>query len=69
MEVYGCSGWQGEKWEVLRLEKGDTSQCQYGVAVDLGSTTIMMKVIDLDTGKEAASQSIFNPQIPMAKKF
>ncbi len=62
-------GWQGEKWEVLRLEKGDTSQCQYGVAVDLGSTTIMMKVIDLDTGKEAASQSIFNPQIPYGEEI
>lgn len=62
-------GWQGEKWEVLALEEGDTTQRQYGAAVDLGSTTIMMKIIDLNTGEEKAFQNIFNPQIPYGEEI
>ena len=67
--VTAALGWQGEKWEVLGLEAGNTERSQYGAAVDLGSTTIMMEVIDLNTGEKVASQSIFNPQIPYGEEI
>ena len=50
-------------WELLRLEPGDTSGAHYGLCVDLGSTTIVMELADLNTGEILASESVFNPQI------
>ncbi|MCZ7596533.1 MAG: ASKHA domain-containing protein [Gammaproteobacteria bacterium] len=35
----------------------------YGVAVDIGSTTIAAHLIDLSTGRAAASAGVMNPQI------
>jgi uncharacterized 2Fe-2S/4Fe-4S cluster protein (DUF4445 family) len=35
----------------------------YGLAVDLGSTTVAAHLTDLDTGEEKASSGIMNPQI------
>lgn len=34
----------------------------YGVAVDLGTTTVVMRLVDLETGAVAAAQSFENPQ-------
>lgn len=50
-------------WELLRLEPGDTSGAHYGLCADLGSTTIVMELADLNTGEILASESVFNPQI------
>ena len=41
----------GSGWEVLRVEPGDTSYQLYGAAVDYGSTTLVMQVVDLLTGE------------------
>lgn len=48
--------------EVIRVQPGyhDTA---YGVAVDIGSTTIAAYLCDLDTGKVVATASEMNPQI------
>ena len=35
----------------------------YGLCADLGSTTIVMELVDLNTGDPLASESVFNPQI------
>ncbi len=56
-------GFDGAGWEITRLEAGDTSGCHYGLCVDLGSTTIAMELVDMETGKTAAGVSGFNPQI------
>jgi len=53
----------GDNWQLLNLEKGDTSNKHYGVAVDVGSTTIVMQLIDLTTGIVLAEESTFNKQI------
>lgn len=55
--------WNGENWEVLRVEPGDTSGAHYGAAVDYGSTTLVMQLVDLNTGEVVTQQSIFNHQI------
>ena len=41
----------GRGWEVLRVEPGDTSNRLYAAAVDYGSTTLVMQVVDLNTGE------------------
>lgn len=55
--------WNGGAWEVLRVEPGDTRAVHYGAAVDYGSTTLVMQLVDLNTGEVVTQQSIFNGQI------
>src|SRR5699024_5053516 len=32
--------WNGERWRLADLERGDTTAWHYGLAVDLGSTSV-----------------------------
>ena len=47
---------------VIGVESGDTTKCCYGVAVDIGTTTIVGTLIDLCTGDEIGIYSTLNPQ-------
>ena len=49
--------------ELLALEAGDTTSSKYGVAFDLGSTTVVGYLVDLNTGHEVAVASTTNPQM------
>lgn len=55
--------WDGCQWEVVALEAGDTCEQHYGLAVDLGSTTIVMQLIDCNCGTVLAQESAYNRQI------
>jgi uncharacterized 2Fe-2S/4Fe-4S cluster protein (DUF4445 family) len=59
--------WQGTAVVVggrlVGLEVGDTSDTAYGVAVDLGTTTIVATLFDLVAGEEQAVASLMNPQV------
>ncbi|MDR2725443.1 MAG: ASKHA domain-containing protein, partial [Candidatus Adiutrix sp.] len=44
------------------LEKGDTTAHLYGLAVDLGTTTIVASLVDLRDGRELGARSLVNPQ-------
>ena len=48
---------------LIGLEAGDTSARTYGVAFDIGTTTVVGTLFDLCTGKELAVSSRMNPQI------
>ena len=37
-------------WDVVNVEPGDTRDSHYGLAVDYGSTTIVMQLIDMNSG-------------------
>lgn len=50
---------------LIAIEKGDTSDKIHGVAVDIGTTTVVTSLVDMISGKELASASVINPQ----KKF
>jgi uncharacterized 2Fe-2S/4Fe-4S cluster protein (DUF4445 family) len=56
-------GYDGYCWNLLSVEAGDTTERHYGLSVDLGSTTIAMELVDMNTGELMVSGSIFNPQI------
>jgi len=47
---------------VVSIEPGDTTQQLYGVAVDLGTTTIVCYLVDLLTGEILGSRFVRNPQ-------
>jgi uncharacterized 2Fe-2S/4Fe-4S cluster protein (DUF4445 family) len=51
-----------EKERLLVVEKGDTRGEKFGVAFDVGTTTVVGILIDLDTGEELATHALLNPQ-------
>ncbi|WP_455503484.1 ASKHA domain-containing protein [Blautia sp.] len=55
--------WNGEKWEVVEIEEGDTTAQHYGLAVDLGSTTVVARLLDCNNGAILKEVSCFNKQI------
>ena len=50
-------------WEVIDLEAGDTTDRLFGVAVDVGTTTVVAKLVDLLSGQVRATAATTNPQI------
>ncbi|MHC6179926.1 ASKHA domain-containing protein [Clostridium sp. JNZ X4-2] len=52
-----------DKNEILGIEKGNTSHKMFGIAFDIGTTTVVGYLMDLYTGKELAVSSSLNPQI------
>ncbi len=49
-------------WVMTRVEAGDTRLHHYGLAVDYGSTTIIMELVDLNSGAVMAKESAVNGQ-------
>ncbi|MFP4500788.1 MAG: ASKHA domain-containing protein [Candidatus Hydrogenedentota bacterium] len=50
---------------LLRLERGDTTDAVYGVAFDIGTTTLVGTLMDLSNNEELAVTSEMNPQVTM----
>jgi uncharacterized 2Fe-2S/4Fe-4S cluster protein (DUF4445 family) len=46
----------------LAEEPGDTRAFNFGIVIDIGTTTLVAALIDLGTGREVASASALNPQ-------
>jgi len=53
----------GDGWRLIGLEAGDTSAAHYAAAVDVGTTTVVVALIDLNTGKLVDTASSYNQQI------
>lgn len=47
---------------IIDIEPGDTSERMYGMAFDLGTTSVVGSLVDLRTGEQIASVSAVNPQ-------
>ena len=50
--------------ELIALEPGDTTARRYAIAFDLGTTTVVATLLDLETGQPAAVRSMLNRQQP-----
>ena len=53
--------------ELLGIDPGDTTARTYGVAVDIGTTTVVASLVDLGTGSRVGSASSLNPQVVHAQ--
>ena len=53
----------GRKTQIVNVQPGDMSNKCYGIAMDIGTTTIYGRLIDLNTGKVMADYGDFNKQI------
>lgn len=49
-------------WVVTDVEPGDTTQHHYGLAVDYGSTTIIMQLVDMNSGAVVCEEKCVNGQ-------
>jgi uncharacterized 2Fe-2S/4Fe-4S cluster protein (DUF4445 family) len=50
--------------ELIEIEAGDTTALRYGIAYDLGTTTVVATLLDLNTGTPVAVKSMLNKQQP-----
>lgn len=53
----------GYTWQVTGLTPGNTADEHYGLAVDLGSTTVVMELVNCNTGEVLAQESCYSHQI------
>lgn len=51
-----------EGMEIFDVEAGDTTALLYGAACDIGTTTVVLRLVDLLSGETAAVVSAANPQ-------
>lgn len=54
--------WVMKAGRVVAEEEGDTSGLCFGAVVDIGTTTLVLSVVDLTSGVEVSSVSALNPQ-------
>lgn len=54
--------WDGANWHVTDLEPGDTTAWHYGLAADLGSTSVTIELVDMSSGTVVAKESMYNRQ-------
>ncbi|MGE5172929.1 MAG: ASKHA domain-containing protein [Betaproteobacteria bacterium] len=67
-DVLRTGGWKATVtvWmdkEIIKVEPGFVEAC-YGLAVDIGTTTCVGYLTDLNTGKVVNTESMMNPQVP-----
>ena len=49
-------------YKVIQIEPGNTLKSNYGLAIDVGTTTIVVQLVDLNTGKVLGSEGNHNLQ-------
>lgn len=61
-QITALLGKRNETTEIVLLEGGDTSHKNFGVAVDVGTTTVVAELVDLNSEKVLARRATFNKQ-------
>ena len=61
--VTATVGLRGEIHEVLCVERGDTSARNFGLALDVGTTTVVAHLVDLSSGTTREAAAKYNSQI------
>ncbi|GHV46923.1 hypothetical protein FACS1894204_09510 [Synergistales bacterium] len=51
-----------DETRIIGVEAGDTTDKLYGIALDIGTTTVVASLVNLSNGTEIAVQSVINPQ-------
>ena len=68
-KITASLAWDGNGWVLANVEPGDTSHRHYGLAVDLGSTTVVMEVVDLISGEVLATRTAVNRQVEFGNEI
>lgn len=54
---------EADQWRLCGLQAGDSSARRYGLACDLGSTTVAVQLIDLNAGVVLGTETAVNAQV------
>ena len=49
--------------KLIATEEGDTQSCMYGIALDIGTTTLVASLVDLHHGNILENSSVLNPLV------
>jgi uncharacterized 2Fe-2S/4Fe-4S cluster protein (DUF4445 family) len=55
-------GWRGGTLEILQVEPGDVSGRNLGIAVDVGTSTVVTHLLDVDTTERLDAEAVYNSQ-------
>ena len=61
-KVTATIAWHNGIGRILKIEEGDTSHYNYGLAIDVGTTTVVVQLVHLKTGKIMATKGSHNLQ-------
>jgi len=62
-QITATLGRRGGTTEIIQMEGGDTCSRNYGVAVDIGTTTVVAHLVHLESSETVARQATYNSQI------
>src|SRR6266508_2568566 len=60
--TFASGGAAGGRQRILAVERGDTAGMKFGLAIDIGTTSVVTTLIELESGEQLASVSSLNPQ-------
>ena len=49
--------------EILAVEPGNTTDQNFGLAIDVGTTTLVMELVDLNSGRTLETMAVLNSQV------
>jgi len=58
----GVLQWE-DTYNIINFQAGDTEKQHYGIACDIGTTTIAIKLVDLNTGEILGWETDYNKQV------
>lgn len=61
-QITATLGKRNETTEIVLIEPGDTSKKNFGIAFDIGTTTVTGQLVDLNTKKILGTKSTYNRQ-------
>ncbi len=62
-------GYRDECVEIIEIEAGDTSNHNFAVAVDIGTTTVVAHLTDLTTASTIDTEAMYNSQINFGEDY
>lgn len=62
-------GVRGSVYELIEIEPGDGNKNNLGVAIDVGTTTIVAYLIDLNSAKPIGSEATYNSQMKYGEDY
>jgi len=65
-QVKATIGWINDHWELLAVEPDGGKEHCFGLAVDIGTTTVAMSLVDLTKGTIVDTATCYNQQIQQA---
>jgi len=68
-KITATLSWDGNGWQLVNVQAGDTTGRNIGLAVDLGSTTVVMEAVDLVAGKVLSSRTAVNRQVEFGNEI